>query len=69
MLKELIIGVEYNLILVIIDRLIKYVYILLYKEASNAKELAYTFIRTEVINYRVLEEIILDRDKLFTLKF
>ena len=69
MLKELITEVEYNSILVIIDRLIKYMYILLYKEVSNAKELAYTFIRTIVTNYKVLEEIILDRDKLFTLKF
>ena len=53
----------------IIDRLTKYTYILLYKEASIVKDFTYTFLRTIVANYRVLEEIISDKDKLFTSKF
>ena len=55
--------------LVIIDRLTKYTHILLYKEASIVEDLTYTFLRTIVTNYRLPEEIISDRDKLFTLKF
>ena len=50
----------YNLILVIIDRLIKYKHFILYKEASNAIKLMYTFLKVIIINYRLLEEIILD---------
>ena len=62
-------GVEFDSILVITDRLTKYTYILLYKEASIVEDLTYTFLRTIVTNYRLPEEIISDRDKLFTLRF
>ena len=62
-------GVKYDSILVVTNRLIKYAYILLYKEASTIEDLAYIFIRTIFTNYSILDEIILDRDKLFTLKF
>ena len=40
-LQELIIRVKYNLILVIIDRLIKYTYFILYKKSSIAEDLTY----------------------------
>jgi len=63
------INVMYDLILIIIDRLTKYRHFILYKEASNAIKLMYTFLKVIIINYRLLEEIILDKDKLFTLKF
>jgi hypothetical protein len=63
------IGVVYNSILVIVDRLTKYIYFLPYKEASIAEELAYIFIKTIIINYRVPDEFISDRDKLFKSKF
>ena len=69
MSKEKVTGVEFDSILVIIDRLTKYTYILLYKEASIVEDLTYTFLRIIVTNYRLLEEIISDKDKLFTLKF
>jgi hypothetical protein len=54
---------------VITDRLIKYTYIVLYKELSIAKELTYIFLKTIIANYGTLDKIISDRDKLFTLKF
>ena len=60
---------EYNAILVIVDRLTKYAYFIPYKEALTAEDLAYTFIKTIVSKYSLPEEIISDRDKLFTLKF
>ena len=69
MLKEKVTGVEFDSILVITDRLTKYTYMLLYKEASIVEDLAYTFLRTIITNYRLLEEVISDRDKLFILKF
>ena len=62
-------NVMYDLILVIMDRLMKYRHFILYKEASDAIELAYTFLKVVIANHGLLEEIILDRDKLFTLKF
>jgi hypothetical protein len=67
--KEVFIGVTYNFILVVTDRLIKYAYFILYKEDSTAEELVYIFNRNIIINYRILEEIISNRDKLFTSNF
>lgn len=67
--KEPITGVGYDSILVITERLTKYMYMVPYKESSNAKELAYVFLRVVVANHRVLEEIISDQDKLFMSKF
>ena len=47
----------------------KYIYIILYKEASIVEDLVQVLLKTVFIYYRVLDEIILDRDKLFILKF
>jgi hypothetical protein len=44
LLKDLLIGIEYNLILVIIERLTKYKYFILYLEVSNVEALTYTFL-------------------------
>ena len=62
-------GVVYDSILVIIDRLTKYVYFILYKEASTIEELAYIFVKWIVANHGILDKIISDRDKLFTSNF
>ena len=40
-----------------------------YKESSNAKELAYAFIKIVISQHKLPDKIILDRDKLFTSKF
>ena len=47
----------------------KYRYFIPYKEALSAEELAYMFLRVIAANYELSEEIISDRDKLFTFKF
>ena len=60
---------EYNTILIITDRLTKYTYILLYKEVSTAEELVNQLLRAVFTHYRILNEIISDRDKLFISKF
>ena len=67
--KEKMTKTVYDSILVITDRLTKWVYFIPYKEASNAEDLAYTFIKYVVANHGMPEEIISDRDKLFTSKF
>jgi hypothetical protein len=67
--QDPITGVKYDFILVIIDRLIKYTYIILYLEASIIKDLAYMFLRVIIANYSALEKIISDKNKFFILRF
>ena len=67
--KELITKIVYNLIFVIMNRLTKYEYFIPYKKASSAEDFIYTFYKYMIGNYRLPEEIISDRDKLFTSKF
>jgi transposase InsO family protein len=43
--------------------------LVLYQESSTAEQLAYVFHRYVVADHGVLEEVISDRDKLFTSKF
>jgi hypothetical protein len=68
-LKKLIIEIKYNSILVIIDRLIKFKYILFFKELYIIKDLARIFIRNIINIYKILIKIIFNKNKLFTLKF
>jgi hypothetical protein len=65
--RDPIIRVEYDSILVITDRLTKYIYMILYLKASIAENLAYMFFRVIVANYSALEEMISDRNKFFIL--
>jgi hypothetical protein len=67
LLQDLITRIKYNFILVIIDKLIKYIYIILYLKASIIENLAYIFLRVIVANYSALEEMISDRNKFFIL--
>jgi hypothetical protein len=67
LLQDPITGIEYDSILVVINRLIKYIYIILYLKASTAEDLAYIFLRVVVANYSALEEMISDRNKFFIL--
>jgi len=59
----------YDSILMITDKLIKYEYFLSYKKATFAKDLIYTFLKTIVANHDLSDEIISNKDKLFTSKF
>ncbi len=67
--KKKVIKTIYDSILIITDRLIKYEYFLSYKKATFAEDLIYTFLRMIVTNHELSDEIISDRNKLFTLKF
>jgi hypothetical protein len=67
--KEAFVGVTYDSILVVTNRLIKYAHFISYKEGLTAEELAYTFNRNIIINHGILKEIINNKDKLFTFNF
>jgi hypothetical protein len=67
--RDPIIGVEYNSILVIMDKLIKYTYFIFYLKASIVEDLVYMFLRVILANHSVPEEIISNRDKFFISKF
>ena len=67
--KKLINNAQHDSILVITDKLTKFGYFLPYRKSSITKKLVYTFLRRIVANHKLLKKIILDKDKLFTLKF
>ena len=69
LLKKLLTEVIYDLILTVVDWLIKKARFILYFKALNAEELVYTFLRNVTAFNRLLEEIISDRDKLFIFNF
>jgi hypothetical protein len=69
LLKEAIIEVIYDLVLIIINRLIKYAHFIFYRKGSTAEDLVYDFNRNVIANHGIPEEIINNRDKLFTSKF
>ncbi|OHF04551.1 hypothetical protein CORC01_00022, partial [Colletotrichum orchidophilum] len=49
--------------------LIKFTYFILYKKASNIKELIYTFFKIVITNYNLLKKIVFNKNKLFIIKF
>ena len=51
-------NIAYNSILVVVDWLTKYAYFVPYKESYTAKQLAYTFLRIIISNYRLLDKVI-----------
>jgi hypothetical protein len=65
--QDPITRIKYNFILVITDRLTKYIYMILYLKANITKDLAYIFLKIIIANYNALEEIISDRNKFFIL--
>jgi hypothetical protein len=69
LLQDLIIRIKYDSILIIINRLIKYIYIILYLKANIAEDLVYIFLRVIIANYNALKEIISDKNKFFILWF
>jgi hypothetical protein len=52
--KKLIIGIVYDSILIITDRLTKYTYFILYKKSFSAEDLAYIFTKYIMANYGFL---------------
>ena len=67
--KKFLTRVIYNLILIIVDQLIKKARLISYLKASNAEELVYMFLENITAFNKLSEEIISDKDKLFTFNF
>jgi len=63
------IEVKYDFILVIMKKLTKYIILILYYKLSITEQLAYVFIKEVISRHKLPKEILLDRDKLFILKF
>jgi hypothetical protein len=67
--KELTTGVKYNSILIVVDRLTKWVYFIPYKETWLAEQLADIVLRYITLVHGWPEEWIIDRDTKFVSKF
>ena len=62
---DLATEVKYNIILIIIDRFIKYTKIISYKKKCTADQLKYLILNRLIKYYSILKIIISNRDKLF----
>ena len=62
-------GVEYNIILIVVDKYIKWGYFIIYIEEITAKDLARIYTKEIFVRYGLLAKIISDRDPKFVLKF
>ena len=49
------------------NMLTKYIYLKLYKKVFIVKDLVYIFNKVVIIRYKILDKIILNKDKLFIL--
>jgi len=62
-------GKQYDAILVIVDRFTKYAYFLPYTKTGTAEDLSYVFLRNVAAQHGMPDDIVSDRDKLFTSNF
>ena len=67
--KNLITGQKHNIILVIVDKLTKWGYFIVYTEEISAENIVYIYTKEIFARHRALEKIILDRDPRFILAF
>ena len=66
---DFIIKKKYDLILIIINKLIKYFYIILFKKQYNAKQLKF-LILNRLIRYQEISKVIIsDKNKFFTFNY
>jgi len=68
-LKDPITRQNYNAILVIVDKLIKWGYFIAYTEEISAEDIAKIYIREVFVRYKALSKIILNRDLRFIAVF
>jgi len=68
-LKDPIIGQDYNAILVIVNKLIKWGYFIACIKEILAEDIARIYIKEVFIRYKALNKIILDRDLRFIAAF
>jgi len=61
--------IQFNNILTIVNRLIKYIIFISFKETATAPILTYIILQELVSNHELLKKFIINRDKLFMSKF
>jgi len=64
--RDSVIGDIFNLIIIIVDKLIKYTILIPYKETYKANQLGYILLNSLIRDYSIPESITSDRDRLFT---
>ncbi|WPJ61302.1 hypothetical protein SMAC4_13436 [Sordaria macrospora] len=62
-------GIEYDSILVVVDRFTKFAYFLPFREDTGAEQLGHILIRHITSNHGWPKELVTDRDKLFSSRF
>ena len=67
--KDLVIGQEHDVILVIVNKLTKWGYFIAYIKEILAEDIVYIYTKEIFARYKALEKIILDRDLRFVLAF
>ena len=65
---DLIIKIKYNVIIIIINKFIKYIYFIPQKIIVIAENIAYKILKVIIANYNILNEIILNKNKIFIFK-
>lgn len=67
--QDMTIKIKYDSILIITNKLTKYIYFISYIKSFTAKNITYTFLQIVYTNHKMPFEIIFNKNKLFTLKF
>ncbi len=67
--KDFVSNINYNSILVIIERFIKYDKFIFINESHSIKDLADIVVRKIINNHKFLDEFIIDRNTTFILRF
>ena len=67
--EDLTTGIEYNSILMIIDKLTKYTHLILYNKKFTTKQTAWVILDKVIQYHRISENITSDRNKIFISKF
>jgi hypothetical protein len=68
-LTNLAIKDKYNLILIIIDKFIKYLYIFACKKKFIVEQLKYIVLNRLIQYYNIIKELTSNKDKLFTTNY
>ena len=68
-LEDTVTDTKYNNILVVVNKLIKYVYLILCKKKFTARQTTWIVLDRVIRYYRISEIITSDRDKIFTSNF
>lgn len=63
------IGIEYDSIMVVVDKFTKFAYFLPFRENTNVEQLRHIFIQFITSNHSWPKEFVADKNKLFSLQY